>query len=96
MVAMKSEQKTKNRHVTFSIEAPEAKQVALIGDFNSWDPESHPMKNNGKGVWEKKVKLAPSQYEYKFMIDGEWKEDPGNEQVCTNCFGTRNNVLKLV
>ena len=96
MVAMESGQKTKNHHVTFTIEAPGAKQVVLMGNFNNWDPKMHPMKNNGKGVWEKKLKLNPSQYEYKFLIDGEWKEDPENEQVCANCFGTRNNVLNLL
>lgn len=96
MAERKSGQKTKNHHVTFSIKAPEAKQVVLMGDFNNWDPEMHPMKSTGDGVWKKKLKLAPNQYEYKFLVDGEWKEDPGNGQVCANCFGTRNNVLKLV
>gem|GEM_PF-4763465 len=31
----------------------------------------------------------------KFLIDGEWKEDPGNEQTCPNCFGTMNSILNL-
>jgi len=96
MATAKSVKKLKNHQVSFSIEAPGAKQVMLLGDFNNWDPEAHPMKDTGNGVWEKKMKLAPNQYEYKFLVDGEWKEDPGNEKVCANCFGTLNNVLTLL
>ena len=95
MATEKSTKKTKKHHVTFSIEAPGAKQVMLTGNFNNWDPDTHPMKHTGKGVWKKRLTLASNQYEYKFLIDGEWQEDPENDQVCLNCFGTRNNLLTL-
>ncbi|MBP3657399.1 MAG: alpha amylase C-terminal domain-containing protein [Clostridia bacterium] len=32
--------------------APAAKAMHLIGDFNGWNRESHPMKNMGDGSWE--------------------------------------------
>jgi 1,4-alpha-glucan branching enzyme len=95
MAKTKSRQKIKNQKITFSIEAPQAKEVYLVGDFNNWDPVTHPMKKDVNGVWKKSVMLAPSQYEYKFLLDGDWKEDPQNDQFCPNCFGTVNSVVNL-
>jgi len=95
MSKVQSRQKIKNQKVTFSISAPEAKEVFLVGDFNNWDTETHPMKKDVNGVWKKAVMLAPSQYEYKFLIDGDWKQDPRNDQFCANCFGTVNSVVNL-
>ena len=86
-------QKAKNRKVAFSIEAPEAKTVFLAGDFNNWGPD--PMKKDDDGVWKRTLKLAPNIYEYKFIIDGEWKMDLQNSKTCSNCFGTKNNILAV-
>ena len=88
-------QKIKRKKVSFSIEAPFAEKVILMGDFNSWNPKAHPMKNDGNGIWTRTVVMPPGKYEYKFLIDGNWKEDSGNEQTCPNCFGTLNSILNL-
>ena len=93
MSAIKSEQKSKRRKVTFSLVSPDAKEVILMGDFNRWDPKVHPMKKNKNGVWEKMTFLFPGTYEYRFMVDGHWKNDPNNTQTRTNRFGTINNVI---
>ena len=44
-------------------------------------------------MWEKFLFLYPGTYEYKFRVDGEWKNDPENPLICPNCFGTRNNFI---
>jgi 5'-AMP-activated protein kinase regulatory beta subunit len=95
MAKVKSKQTAKKRKVTFSLEAAMAKEVVLTGDFNNWNPKGHAMKNDGNGIWSKTVMLSPGQYEYKFLIDGNWREDPRNDLACPNCFGTRNSVLSL-
>ena len=91
----RSKQSVKRRRVTFSLEAPSAGEVVLTGDFNNWNSETHLMKNDGNGMWNKIVMLQPGKYEYKFLIDGDWKEDPGNQHTCYNCFGTLNSVLSI-
>ncbi len=91
----KSKQKIKRRRVKFSVEAAEAKEVFLMGDFNHWSLEKHPMKRDEKGLWNKTVMLSPGKYEYKFLVDGQWREDPRNDRWCPNCFGTQNSVLEL-
>ncbi len=95
MARIKSKPKKKRRKVTFSLEAANANEVILMGDFNSWNPKKHPMKRDEAGVWEKAVIIPPGKYEYKFLIDGRWKEDPQNDQRCINCYGTYNNVVNV-
>jgi 1,4-alpha-glucan branching enzyme len=89
----KSKEKAKRRRLTLSLEAPGSRQVSLMGDFNNWNAKTHPMKKDESGLWKKTVMLQPGRYEYKFMVDGQWENDPGNDQACFNCFGTHNNVI---
>ena len=95
MSKQKQNQKTHRRRITFKLEASEAKEAILVGDFNSWDAKKHKMKRNDKGSWTKIVTLAPGRYEYKFLVDGEWQNDPDNDQIVPNSFGTLNNILRV-
>lgn len=89
------EVKAKKRRITFTLEALSAQEVILMGDFNKWNPKKHAMKAGTDGIWKKTVMLEPGRYEYKFLVDGEWHEDPLNREVCVNCFGTQNNVVNV-
>jgi 1,4-alpha-glucan branching enzyme len=95
MSKKKQENKTQKRRMTFKLEASGAKEAILAGDFNSWDLKKHTMKKDKKGRWTKIVTLAPGRYEYKFLVDGEWQNDPNNDQVVHNSFGTLNNHLTV-
>jgi len=95
MTKIKSKQKIKKRKVTFSINLSDAEEVILMGDFNDWNPKKHPMRKGRNGVWIKSVIISPGRYEYKFLVDGHWKEDLQNGQTCMNCFGTYNNIFNL-
>ncbi len=57
--------------VRFSVWAPNARRVSVVGDFNSWDVRRHPMRlRQSAGVWELFVpRLAPGE-RYKFAILG--------------------------
>ena len=37
--------------------------------------------------------LEPGTYEYKFVVDGEWKLDSNNPNFAPNDLGTLNSVL---
>ena len=87
--------KTKKGRVSFKLEAPDAQKVSLVGDFNNWNPKTHVMKKDKKGVWSKTILIAPGRYEYKFFVDGEWWNDPHNDQRVLNTFGSINNVLAI-
>jgi 1,4-alpha-glucan branching enzyme len=83
----------KRRRTAFTLNAPEAHEVILMGDFNQWSAKTHPMKRGADRLWQKILMLDPGRYEYRFLVDGQWWHDPKNDQVCPNCFGTQNNVL---
>ena len=87
--------KANKRRVMFSLEAPNARAVMVAGDFNRWNVKTHPMKKDNGGVWKKTLMVSPARYEYKFLVDGRWRNDPKNDQTCPNCFGTLNNVLTV-
>jgi len=83
------------KRFTFKLHAPDAERVSLAGDFNAWDPEKHPLKKSSAGLWKKMVSLAPGRYEYRFMVDGEWRNDPACTTCSPNPFGSNNCVLIL-
>jgi 1,4-alpha-glucan branching enzyme len=95
MAKAPSKEKTKKQRATFSLEAPDAKEVAVGGDFNNWNAEAHPMTKDKSGTWKKTLMLPPGRFEYKFLVDGQWWNDPNNDQTCANRFGTHNNVLVI-
>ena len=86
----------KRRRVTLRIDAPDAKNVMLMGDFNQWDAKKHPMKKGEHGMWQKIIMVPPGRYEYRFLVDGQWRNDPTNDQITANCFGSTNNILEII
>jgi 1,4-alpha-glucan branching enzyme len=65
-----------NRMTQFAFQAPTARQVALAGDFNNWDTKAGPMHKGPDGVWHWAVPLKPGRYEYRFVADEIWCDDP--------------------
>ena len=95
MAKQKTKANIKKRKVAFSLNAPEAKQVAVLGDFNKWRDNKHLMKKDENGMWHKIAMLPEGRYEYRFLVDGHWWNDPKNDHACSNCFGTQNNILNV-
>lgn len=56
----------------FTVWAPSAKQVSLVGDFNHWDGRVNPMRSmGGSGVWELFIPGLGQGERYKFEIHTE-------------------------
>ncbi|HOO55533.1 MAG TPA: glycogen-binding domain-containing protein [bacterium] len=91
----KAKKAATKKRITFALVAPNASSVAVVGSFNNWDTEKHPLKKDAKGVWKKAVMLEPGAYEYKFLVDGDWRLDPNCETVVPNPHGTGNNIVKV-
>ncbi len=86
----------KGRKVVFQLNAPNANEVLLIGDFNSWEEAGLAMKKNKNGVWNAELNLMPGRYEYKFIVDGQWWTDPLNTNTVPNSFGSLNSVKEVI
>ena len=91
----KSKRKIYRRRVTFSLKAANAKEVSLLGDFNNWDAVATPMERDKNGIWKSTLILSSGRYEFKFLVDGKWREASKAEPSVTNSFGTLNNVLVI-
>jgi len=59
------------RGTSFAVWAPNARAIALVGDFNQWDSAAHPMRSLGSsGIWELYVPGVGEGSRYKFEILG--------------------------
>ncbi|HHP7244102.1 MAG TPA: 1,4-alpha-glucan branching protein GlgB [Elainellaceae cyanobacterium] len=54
--------------VYFSVWAPNARNVSVIGDFNDWDGRKHQMRQIGAGIWDLFVPEFRAGEKYKFEI----------------------------
>ena len=82
-----------DRRVNFRLKTPRASEVLLAGDFNGWDPRANPLKKDRNGFWKTTLILPSGRYEFKFMVDGRWRENLETELTAPNSCGTLNNVV---
>jgi 1,4-alpha-glucan branching enzyme len=83
------------REVRFRYESATAKTVFLAGSFNDWSFDRLPMKKRADGIWHAKVMLQPGPHEYRYIVDGDWQNDPHACGVVPNEFGTCNCVVEV-
>lgn len=84
--------KSTKKRQTFSFNAPTAMSVQLVGDFTHWQQNPIQMKKSKQGIWTATVSLEPGTYHYRFLVDGEWRDDPECTLRVPNPFGTANSV----
>ena len=87
--------KNSTKKETFSFNAPEALSVSLVGDFTHWQKEPISMKKNKQGIWKATVTLEPGTHHYRFLVNGEWRDDPECTVRVANPFGTENAVRSV-
>jgi hypothetical protein len=75
---------------------PAARSVAIVGDFNGWDPGQSPLERRDNGLWSTTLALPPGRYHYMFLVDGsEWLADPLAGETSLDGFGAQNSVLTV-
>ena len=72
---------------SFRLEAPQAQSVFLVGDFTHWQERPIPMQKNKEGFWSVSVQLEPGRHVYRFIVDGQWCDDPECKDRVPNPFG---------
>jgi 1,4-alpha-glucan branching enzyme len=83
------------KRVTFSIHAPDAREIAVAGTFNNWDPTARLLKRETGGKWETTFFLPPGKYEYRFIVDGIWFDDPRCTTRSRNQYGGENCIVEV-
>jgi len=80
--------------VRFVFVAPYASRVALVGDFNAWNPAAMPMRRSVDGrAWLLDVPLAPGRHVYSFIVDGDLAPDPAAPRAGDDDFGVPSSVV---
>jgi hypothetical protein len=85
------------RAIHLRLEAPASSRVAVVGDFNNWDPAATPLRPAGDdGTWVVELRLKPGRYHYTFLIDGRrWERDPSEPPAAESDFGAPVSVLTV-
>ena len=84
------------RSVEFALRTSADSGVALVGDFNDWDPRATPLHPASDGVWTVTVPLRPGRYRYTFIVDGtRWRRDPEAPRALEDDFGTPTSVITV-
>jgi 1,4-alpha-glucan branching enzyme len=80
-------------HVDFFCDAPGARRVFLIGDFNGWDVAATPMHQGPDRRWTASLELHHGHHQYLFIVDGEPKLDQHAAGTARN---ERNDRVSLI
>ena len=92
----KTTAKPAKKATEFTVHAEKGKAVYLAGSFNDWSTTAKKMAYKvRKGIYAATLKLAPGEYQYKFVIDGTWCADPENVNAVKNDQGTFNSVITV-
>lgn len=83
--------------VTFTVPAEEAKKVAVVGDFNNWNPKGSLLKKLKNGTFKGTFDLpAENAYEFRYLVDGTYVNDEAADRYQWNDFaGAENAVIEL-
>lgn len=80
----------------FSFHASEALSVQLVGDFTHWQREPINLKRGPDGIWQTTIRLKSGKHNYRFLVDGQWQDDPACTIRVANPFGSENMVREVV
>lgn len=81
------------KRICLGLYAPDAQAVFVAGSFNGWQPSAMPLQKQSGGRWVVELMIEPGRHEYRFVVDGQWTDDPLSPAYVSNPFGGLNCVL---
>ena len=70
--------------------------IAVVGDFNDWNPKETLLERNGFGEWQAEIELGQGEYSYQFLINGNiYMNDCMANLYLTNEEGRLVSCIKL-
>jgi hypothetical protein len=85
------------RLVRLILDAPNARRVAVAGDFNRWDADVTPLVRDERSRrWSVTLALHDGEHRYAFVVDGtRWVPDPRAEHSAQGKDGRVYSLLNL-
>lgn len=75
-----------------------AESIHLVGDFNDWDQQAHPLKKMRRSDATRRITLeldAGREYQFRYLVDGQkWYNDWQADAYAPNPFGGDNSVVR--
>jgi len=81
--------------INFICIAPQAQAVSLVGDFNGWNGQSHPMRQGPDKSWTTTVDFKPGHHRYAFLVDGVLTLDPRAQGITRNDQNQRVSLMPV-
>ncbi len=81
--------------VCFKLHAPRKARVCVAGTFNNWNRSGIRLVGDKTGTYTASILLPAGKYEYKFIVNGEWRDGSDCHERVANPFGTTNSVLMV-
>lgn len=75
-----------------------AGSVYLVGEFNGWDVNSHPMKLHKDGSFNLTINLEKGhEYQFRYLIDGSvWENDDCADKYVRTPYGDSENSVVVI
>jgi 1,4-alpha-glucan branching enzyme len=83
------------RTQTFCFTAPTATSVQLVGDFTDWQQRPINLQKDADGTWRTTVELDADPHRYRFLVDGQWRDDPECILRESNPYGGQDSVRQV-
>lgn len=72
-----------------------AQNISVVGDFSNWDADLFHLVEGKHGHYQLDLPLLWSEnVAYKFVVDGNWINDPTNNQKAPDGFGGLNSIIR--
>lgn len=66
-----------------------------MGDFTHWKEKPIALNKGQEGIWQTTVELEPGTHRYRFLVDGQWCEDPQCNRRVSNPYGSQDDVRQV-
>jgi len=69
--------------------------VSVAGEFNGWQAGATPLSRGDDGRWRARVELTPGEHQFKYVVDGDWINDPLADGQSANPLGGSNSIVRV-
>lgn len=90
---MNKPEKARGKRVPVVVSVEPAREVVLTGEFTDWALDRVRLEKGTGNLWSTELMLPPGKYQYRLLVDGSWRNDPGSTIRIPNAFGTQNDIL---
>ena len=71
-----------------------ADRIFVVGDFNQWDRNANPLKQDRDGVWRTALDLqSGKRFAFRYLIDGNWQSDSHADGFISSQPGLESGIV---